>query len=78
MLTPEQIGQLAGHIKTAIDLHPNLPAEDNAIGMAVPDNYMEDWEKCLKDLVDVNPNLPSYGEVECDLGLDFLVSYYGN
>ncbi len=78
MLTPLQIGQIAGHIKLAMHLHSAPPKGDNPVCMAAPDNFMEDWEKCLKDLIDINPILPSYEEVERDLCLDFLVTYYGS
>lgn len=78
MLTPEQIGRIAGHIKIAIDLNTNLPPEDNPLCMTAPDNFMEPWERCLESLICQDPNLTSYLDIRNDPALDFLVEYYGN
>jgi len=79
MLKPYQVAHLAAFVKTSITLHPNPPAEENPISHEhQTDNFMEDWELCLKDLVDKDTVLPSYKKVKCDPCLDFLVNYYGS
>ena len=81
MLSPKQLGLLAGFIKIAIELYPNKPAEyaedaEDVEGVEDESGPMEPWEKCLKSLVDQENALPNYGTVQNDPGLDFLVTYY--
>jgi len=77
MLTSTQIGQIAEYIEVALKLHPLAPPDENALCKLAPDNFMEGWERCLQIAIDKDSSLPSYHEVQSDLCLDFLVSYYG-
>lgn len=66
----KQIGKLADHVERCLRKHPPKKPNINP----KPDK----WEEELMKLVDADPDLPSYAELQDDDAmLDYLVYYLG-
>lgn len=82
MLTPKQIGLLAEKVQNAIRDNPVLilpyPVSMVLKEGEAPEEFMEDWEKQLKEGIDNETELPSYDELQRENSelLEELIGYF--